>query len=92
MDAGVIGSIHRPSFRAAGRQRQQPIPDIAHCEQRAAGRIGVACPVERLRILRVAMALERTKLARSQRPRICSVISNPRRAKWLPKLSIKVIP
>lgn len=31
-------------------------------------------------------------LATAQCPRICSVISNPRRAKWLPKLSIKVIP
>lgn len=72
VDAGVIGSIHRPSFRAAGRQRHQPIPDIAHCEQRAAGRISVACSVERLRILRVAMALECTKLARGQHPRICS--------------------
>jgi len=32
VDPGVISSIHRASFRAAGRQRHQPIPDIAHCE------------------------------------------------------------
>lgn len=36
--------------------------------------------------------LQRVGLATTERPRICSVISNPRRAKWLPKLSIKVIP
>ncbi|MFA1687950.1 hypothetical protein ACDY99_31130, partial [Achromobacter dolens] len=42
--------------------------------------------------LGVVMRFEGISLAAGQRPRICSVISNPRRAKWLPKLSIKLIP
>lgn len=40
----------------------------------------------------MVMRFEGIELAAGEHPRICSVISNPRRAKWLPKLSIKVIP
>ena len=72
VNSGVISSVHRPRFSAASSQGGQAFPEIAHGQQRAARSIGIAAPVQRGRVLRVAVASELVGLLRTQCPRICS--------------------
>lgn len=88
MDSRVEGSIYGASLSSTSAERVYAggATPIKH------GLIGT----RRRRVVRVpdvvSVAPELIDLSASQGSRICSVISNPRRAKWLPKLSIKVIP
>ena len=104
MDTRMVSRVDRTQFLpiATGCTADKQVRRIAGGEAcvdgvaRAAQRRGIqhgraasclACCPDR--------QIERTgrcRLVSTQGPRICSVISNPRRAKWLPKLSIKVIP
>lgn len=87
MDPRVIGNVHRPGLSSTGKAGS------AGAIQRIGSRAGAEGAIaEANRQAAVLVALELLSLPGSQRPHICSVISNPRRAKWLPKLSIKVIP
>lgn len=106
MDTGVISGVHWPSFIARSRgtvnavtENLGKIPDERVAEAAAAlvdddglDLVDWRCAARRYLEVANLVRLKGVFLRCSQPPRICSVISNPRRAKWLPKLSIKVIP
>jgi len=75
MNAGVVGNVHAARFCATCSQSGQAFPEIAHSQQRAARSICIAAPVQRGRVLRVAVASELVGLLRTQCPCICSANS-----------------
>lgn len=90
MDAGMIGNVCRTGFAAPCRGGAAATSQACKQQARATGAAtGDLFPVygQRVGVLSKSILLSTT-----QHSRICSVISNPRRAKWLPKPSIKLIP
>ena len=96
MEPRMVGGVHRSGLRFQALSAAVASLKAALRAQAVNGHCAARGRADRPPEVRVAgvvaMPLHCSGLAAGQRSHICSVISNPRRAKWLPKLSIKVIP